>query len=106
MIGEGSQESLHRDDSQEHADELLDRATHYLPALAGATAFPVPVGYRPMPLDELPVIGFAEAVSNLYVAVMHSGVTLAPLVGEWAAMEIAHGARIEALERYRPDRFG
>ena len=106
MIGEGSQESLHRDDSQEHADELLDRAIHFLPALAGATAFPEPVGYRPMPLDEFPVIGFADAVPNLYVAVMHSGVTLAPLVGEWAAMEIAHGARIEALGRYRPERFG
>ena len=106
MIGEGHQESPHRDDSQEHADELLDTATHYLPALAGATAFPVPVGYRPMPLDEFPVIGFTEAVPNLYVAVMHSGVTLAPLVGEWAAMEIAHGARIQALESYRPERFG
>ena len=105
MIGEGNQESLHRDDSQQHADELLDRATHYLPDLAGATAFPAPVGYRPMPLDELPAIGFTEAVPNLYVAVMHSGVTLAPLVGEWAAIEIAHGARIEALERYRPERF-
>ena len=51
MIGEGSQESLNRDDSQTHADELLARATHYLPALAGARAIPVPVGYRPMPAD-------------------------------------------------------
>ena len=106
MFGEGHQESLHRDDSQKHAEELLARAIHYLPALAGATAIPVPVGYRPMPLDGLPVLGFAEAVPNLYIAVMHSGVTLAPLVGEWATMEIVDGARIEALEMYRPERFG
>lgn len=105
MIGEGHQESLARDDSQEHADGLLDRAVQYLPSLAGAKAIPVPVGYRPMPLDELPVIGFTEAVPNLYIAVMHSGVTLAPLVGEWAALEIVEGARIEALERYRVKRF-
>ena len=42
QIGEGSQESLARDDSQTHADELLARATHYLPALAGARAIRCP----------------------------------------------------------------
>ena len=105
MIGEGSQESLARDDSQAHADELLARAVYFLPALDGAAAIPVPVGYRPMPADGLPVIGFAEAAPNVYIAVMHSGVTLAPLVGEWAAIEIADGARIGALEEYRVERL-
>ena len=105
MIGEGSQESLARDDSQAHADELLARALRFFPTLDGATAVPVPVGYRPMPADELPVVGFAEAVPKLYIAVMHSGVTLAPLVGEWAAIEIAEGVRIGALDEYRVERF-
>jgi glycine/D-amino acid oxidase-like deaminating enzyme len=105
MIGEGSQESLNRDDSQAHADELLARATHYLPALAGAHAIPVPVGYRPMPADGLPVLGFTETVPNLYVALMHSGVTLAPLVGEWATLEIVDGARLHHFASYRPERF-
>jgi glycine/D-amino acid oxidase-like deaminating enzyme len=105
QIGEGSQESLARDDSQAHADELLARATHYLPALAGARAIPVPVGYRPMPRDGFPVLGFPEPVPNLYLALMHSGVTLAPLVGEFAAMEIVDGARVQSLAAYRPERF-
>ena len=105
MIGEGSQESLSRDDSQAHANDLLARATHYLPALAAAHALPVPVGYRPMPLDGLPVLGFAEAVPNLYIALMHSGVTLAPLVGELASIEIVDGARVDRLASYRPERF-
>jgi len=105
QIGEGSQESLARDDSQAHADELLARATCYLPALAGARAIPVPVGYRPMPRDGFPVLGFPEPVPNLYLALMHSGVTLAPLVGELAAMEIVDGARVQSLEAYRPERF-
>ena len=105
MIGEGSQESLARDDSQAHADDLLSRAVYFLPALEGASAIPVPVGYRPMPADGLPVIGFAESAPNVYVAVMHSGVTLAPLVGEWAAIEIADGARIGALDEYRVERL-
>ena len=105
LIGEGSQESLARDDSQAHADELLARAAHYLPALAGARAIPVPVGYRPMPLDGLPVLGFTKEVPNVYLAVMHSGVTLAPLVGEFSAIEIVNGVNVELFAPYRLDRF-
>ena len=104
-IGQGSQESVDQDDSQEHADDLLSRAVHYLPALAGARAIPMPVGYRPMPIDELPVIGFCDAAPNLYIALMHSGVTLAPLVGELATVEIVDNARVEMLALYRPERF-
>ena len=104
-IGQGSQESVDRDDSQAHADDLLSRAIHYLPALAGARAIPTPVGYRPMPIDELPVIGFCDAAPNLYIALMHSGVTLAPLVGELATLEIVDGACVEMLAPYRPERF-
>ena len=105
QIGEGTQESLRRDDSQRHADDLLSRAARYLPGMAGATATPVPVGYRPMPLDGYPVLGFAASVPNLYIAVTHSGVTLAPVIGELAAIEIVDGARVEVLENYRPERF-
>ena len=104
-IGQGSQESVDQDDSQEHADALLRRAVHYLPDLAGARAIPKPVGYRPMPIDELPVIGFCDAAPNLYVALMHSGVTLAPLVGELTTLEIVDDARVEMLDPYRPERF-
>ena len=105
LMGEGSQESLARDDSPEHAARLLARASVFLPALNSATPIPVPVGYRPMPVDGLPVLGFTRAVPNLYVALMHSGVTLAPLVGELATMEILDGARVDLLEHYRPERF-
>ena len=104
-IGQGSQESVDQDDSQEHADALLRRAVHYLPDLAGARAIPTPVGYRPMPIDELPVIGFCDAAPNLYIALMHSGVTLAPLVGELTTLEIVDDVRVEMLDPYRPERF-
>ena len=105
MMGEGSQESLARDDSPRHAAKILARASVYLPQLASATPVPVPVGYRPMPVDGLPVIGYTRAVPNLYLALMHSGITLAPLVGELAAMEILDGARVDILDHYRPERF-
>ena len=106
MIGEGDQESLAEDDSQAHADDLLTRACRYLPGLAGAQAMPVPVGWRPMPLDGYPVLGFASEAPNLYVALTHSGVTLAPVISQLVALEICEGARADAvLGPYRPERF-
>jgi len=60
---------------------------------------------RPIPADGLPVVGFASPVDGLYLAVMHAGVTLAPAVGRFAAMEILDGACVPALEPCRPVRF-
>lgn len=105
MIGEGSQESLRRDDSECHAKRVIKSASGFVPALGDAIAVPVPLGFRPMPADGLPVLGFSESVPNLYLAVMHSGVTLAPLVGELSAIEIIDGTKVEMLQPYRPERF-
>ena len=104
-IGQGTQEGINRDDSQRHADALLDRARTYLPDIGDAQAIPTPIGYRPMPLDGFPVLGFTESVENLYVALMHSGVTLAPLVGEMAMLEIVDDVRVDWFAPYRPERF-
>lgn len=106
MIGEGNQESLAEDDSQAHADDLLKRACAHLPALAGAEAIPVPVGWRPMPLDGYPIFGFASEAPNMYVALTHSGVTLAPVLSQLAMLEICDGAVVDSvLGPYRLERF-
>ncbi len=106
MIGEGDQESLAQDDSQAHADDLLARARRCLPGLDGAQAVPVPVGWRPMPLDGYPVMGYAPEAPNMYVALTHSGVTLAPALSQLAAQEICDGTPADAvLGPYRPQRF-
>jgi len=104
MIGEGSQESLARDDSQGHADTLLDRTAHYFPAITGTKAIVEPVGYRPMPLDGYPIVGWTGSPSNVYVALTHSGVTLAPLFGQIATMEILDDANVQFMDGYRPTR--
>lgn len=104
-IGQGTQEGINNDDSQEYADALLSRAKTYLPAIGDANAITTPVGYRPMPLDGFPIIGFTKSVPNMYVAVMHSGVTLAPLVGEMSTMEIMDDVCIDWFEPYRLERF-
>jgi glycine/D-amino acid oxidase-like deaminating enzyme len=65
----------------------------------------VTVGMRPMPADGMPVLGFAPGLPGVYLAAMHSGITLAAAAGRFAAMEIFDGARVELLEPYRPERF-
>ena len=37
------------------------------------------VGYRPMPADGFPIVGRPPGRDGLYVAVLHSGITLAPV---------------------------
>jgi glycine/D-amino acid oxidase-like deaminating enzyme len=63
------------------------------------------VGYRPTPVDGFPIIGRAEGADGLYVAVMHSGITLAPAVGLFAAREILDGERDALLAPYGLNRF-
>lgn len=85
----------------EEAGQILKQVQRFLPALSDAAIEQVTLGYRVMPQDEFPKLGFAGACSNLYVAAMHSGVTLAPLIGELAAIEILDGARPSSLEDYQ-----
>ena len=63
------------------------------------------LGLRPIPADGFPVIGEAPGLPGLYLAVMHSGITLAPLVGRLSAEEIIGGHALDVLEPYRLDRF-
>ncbi len=89
----------------EYGKRILREAARVLPGLRGVAVERVTVGRRVMPLDEYPIVGFAASCPNLYVAAMHSGVTLAPLIGQLAALEILDDARVSLLEPYRPSRF-
>jgi glycine/D-amino acid oxidase-like deaminating enzyme len=64
------------------------------------------LGFRPTPLDGFPALGRPKGVGNLYIAVTHSGVTLAPAIGLFAAREILEGVRDPLLAPYGADRFG
>lgn len=63
------------------------------------------VGRRPTPKDGYPVVGRPPTIAGLYVAVMHSGVTLAPAVGCFAAAEILGAERDPLLLPYGMERF-
>ena len=64
------------------------------------------VGWRPLPADGMPIVGFATDAPGLYLAVMHSGVVMAPVVGRLATDEIVAGNEAEALVPCRLSRFG
>ncbi|PNH05379.1 hypothetical protein TSOC_008369 [Tetrabaena socialis] len=70
----------HEDGSEAWGQSLLQRAAELVPELrsCGAHVSRVEVAYRPWPQDGHPVIGAAASCRGLYVAVMHSGMTLAP----------------------------
>ena len=104
-IGAGNQENESKDDSQEYADLLIKRASSFFNQLTNIPAVRVPVGFRPMPKDGLPVIGFSSEASNIYITLMHSGATLAPIAGSLAALEIVTETEIDYLSPYRPSRF-
>lgn len=63
------------------------------------------VGYRPMLPDDLPAVGTMPGAGNLYIAVTHSGITLAPALGLFAAAEILRGERDPLLSPYAAARF-
>ena len=51
------------------------------------------------------VVGFVARHPNLYITAMHSGITLSPLIGQVAAMEILDGVAVDLLKPFRPARF-
>ena len=92
------------DASQARGEQLLKHAARYLTNMQTRLER-VSLGWRVMPVDEFPIVGFAAQCPNLYVVATHSGITLAPLIGQFAAAEILDGARVEMLEPYRLARF-
>jgi glycine/D-amino acid oxidase-like deaminating enzyme len=61
------------------------------------------IGTRPMPAGG-PLLGWLTPDRSVYVAVMHSAVTLAPTAGRLVAQELVSGEAPAELERCRPAR--
>ncbi|MGB0492417.1 MAG: FAD-binding oxidoreductase, partial [Paracoccaceae bacterium] len=65
----------------------------------------IKIGTRPVPIDGFPVVGDIQGYKGVFIAVMHSGVTLAPLVGELLALEMLQVTKSPLLKSFRPSRF-
>jgi len=89
-----------------HGNRILNKIACFLPAAKAAQLVRLTLGFRPMPIDELPVMGALPTVPEVHVAVTHSGVTLAPIIGRLTAAEVMQGSRSDWFAPYRPERFG
>ncbi len=109
LVGEGSQETVTTDLSMRRAREVVRQAAQFFPALAEARPKRLLLGWRPMPADRQPMIGRLPGLPWLYVALVPTAVTLAPVVGRLVAEQLVDGAPDGApdplLDPFRPLRF-
>ena len=85
------------------AHSALTRLQTLLPGVA-MTVADITLAHRPVPGDGLPAVG-ATGIPGLSLAVLHSGVTLGPLVGELLSGEVLTGDPAPLLKDFRPTRF-
>lgn len=85
------------------AESFLSRLADVVDNTHGARLSKIDVGQRVMPADGLTVAG-RSGPSWLYVVATHSGVTLAPFLGEAVSEEVL-GREQPLLTDFRPDRF-
>lgn len=87
------------------ADAAIARLQTLLPSVP-LTWSRADVAHRPVPKDGKPVAGHVK--DGLYVATMHSGITLGALMGGLIAVEVMQGptnSTSKSLAPYRPGRF-
>lgn len=90
------------------ADKLLKRAIDRFPGVVGEVDLAdcdVAIGVRPYPLDGKTLAGPLPGSEGLYVIATHSGVTLAPALGELMADLIVDGDLPDALKPFSLERF-
>ena len=92
-------------DPSKSAAKILNLLRHRVPGLGDIRIESIEVGNRPIPADGFPVIGRAPGIEGLYLAIMHSGITLAPIVGKLASQELLANRQPELLSPYRLSRF-
>ena len=92
--------------ARSHGNRILEKVGEKVfPACKGAEVDRVILGYRPFPEDGMPIVGRLHTAPDVYIATMHSGVTLAPIIGQYVTSELLANRPVQMLEPYRPSRF-
>ena len=94
----------HQSIARAHGERILNVAASYFPALKNAQIENCYIGWRPLPIDGHPVLGHSIDQPNVYLAVMHSGISLGPLAGKIIAQEVGLNTISGELAAYRPTR--
>jgi len=84
---------------------FLREALHLLPGLKNVNVLRVFAHLRPMPPDRLPIYDRVPGLEGFYIAVGHSGITLAPLTGKIFTDWILNGNPDMDLAPYSLSRF-
>ena len=84
---------------------LLDAVREVIPSIQARDLESIRTTMRPRPADNLTCSGWIPDMKGYYVAVTHSGVTIAPYLGRVVADEVVRGQLHEELSQFRPDRF-
>ncbi len=96
-------------DPSEGVDAIIERVLckldGYFKGVDRAEVTTTTIAKRPMPADSYPALGAVPGFNDLWVATTHSGITLAPIIGESLATEILDGKLVKALHPYRVSRF-
>ena len=98
-------ETLSGFDAMRAGGRVLATAADVVPALRHSRIESTRMGVRPIPQDGLPVVGLLPGLQNLYLAVTHSGVTLALILGRLIALEVALHRPQRVLTPFRPERL-
>ncbi|QKY70215.1 FAD-binding oxidoreductase [Lentibacillus sp. CBA3610] len=85
--------------------DTANMAVQYVPDLAKANVVRCFSGIRVMPEDGLPIIGNLPGLENAFIASMHSGITLSPIVGTLMSELIFDGETSIDIQNYDIQRF-
>lgn len=91
--------------SPEGTHKMLKWASSLIPALANVKLLRSWAGLRLLPPDGYPIIGKPDGVEGLLLAVMHRGVTLAPVIGSILTDLATAGKTAHDISPYRLERF-
>jgi glycine/D-amino acid oxidase-like deaminating enzyme len=91
--------------TSEMISSRVQKAIRILPVLKAARGIRCAAALRPIPPDRLPIYQKMEGVSDFYVTVGHSGITLAPLTGKIFTELITQGHTDIPIDKYRVERF-
>jgi glycine/D-amino acid oxidase-like deaminating enzyme len=86
--------------------QMIDRAVHFMPDLAGVSALRVWTGFRPATRDALPLIGPWPALDGVWIAAGHEGlgVTTSLATAKLIADQLAGRSVAIDPQPYAPDR--
>ncbi|MEM7216284.1 MAG: FAD-dependent oxidoreductase [Pseudomonadota bacterium] len=105
LAGENQAGETEAEDIEAFSHSLIAKLKRLLPGTNNLCVENHSLGIRPQPLDGMPVMGATPQYSNLHLAVMHSGITLAPVVAKMISDEIMYDANEHLFAPYRLNRF-